>query len=227
MLPPTLVGYTSGGFTGTGQPKTASVTVAVGDVLTIVATAETNTTTVATPTGGTSIAWTLKQSLTGTNLAPVYIWTAPVTTAQTFTISVSRAGGSGEFGFGVFQHRNHGGPGASNSASGTTGTPSVSLTTTNPNSAIIAVNADWETVDGSSSRVWVSVNSSAPTDETYAAGSSAYYVAIYADAGAAGAKTPGLSAPAGQHWQMAAIEIIGISSGGTLQLSSGFFGAPS
>jgi len=222
--PPTLVGYTSGGFTGTTSPKTASVTVAVGDELVCVGTTENNSTTLATPTGGTSITWTLKASLTGTNLAPVYIWTAPVTSAQTFSVSVGRSSGTGETGMGVFVWRNHNGVGAANTATGTTGTPSVGLTTTADNSAIVTVNGDWETVDGSA-RTWLTINGSGPTNDTYAAGSSSYYVAHYSDAGATGAKTVGMSTPAGQHWQIAAVEIKGVASGAGVQKSGGFFGA--
>lgn len=226
--PPTLVSYTSGGFTGTTSPKTASVTVLSGDQLVCVGTTENNATTLSTPTGGTSIAWTLKKSLTGSNLAPVYIWTAPVTSGQTFSVSVGRASGTGETGMGVFVYRGSTGIGASNSASGTTGTPTVSLTTTGADSAIVIVNSDWETISVTG-RTYLQINSASPTDETATSGNSSYYVAAYGDSGAAGAKTAGLSAPAGQHWQTAVVEILGTTSGGgpTLQQSAGFFGAPS
>lgn len=221
--PPTFVSFSSGGFTGATTPKTANVAPLSGDILVVVATTETDTTTVATPTGGTGLTWTLRQSLVGSSFAAVYIWTAPVPSNQTSTISVARAAGSGEFGFGVYIYRAHGGVGASNSSSGT-GLPTLTLTDTVADSAVIMVSTDWNTTPGTAT--WPTVNGSAPTVDVdvLSSGASRYYAVHYADAGPTGGKALGPTAPSGQKYQILAIEILGTTTA-SVQPSAGFFAA--
>jgi hypothetical protein len=92
-----------------------------------------------------------------------------------------------------------------------TGAPSLNLATTQADSAIVVANADWFALDGSS-RTW-RTGAGPPTELSYARGSASYtvYAARHANAGAAGSKTVGLSAPGGQKYSLAAVEIKGSS----------------
>lgn len=217
--PPTLVSWNSAGFSGTTDPKTVSVTTQVGDLLVAVGTGETTSTRPGVPTGGTGVTWTQRQTLALTNFAPVFIWTAPVVTAETFTFSISRSAGLAEYGGGCFVLRNHGGLGASNNNNGTSGSPAISLTTTGDNSLVIQLASDWNTVAGPGTYPAVNV---AGTADMYTLGASGYYAGHWTDVGAAGAKTLGLTAPTGTKFQILAIEILGLASG-SLQKSAGFF----
>jgi hypothetical protein len=75
--------------------------------------------------------------------------------------------------------------------------------------------ADWNAVDGAV-RTWRTVNGTAPTsgngfERSYVrdAASMTYYCAYYPDAGAAGSKTVGLSAPSTMRYVICAVEIKG------------------
>jgi hypothetical protein len=92
------------------------------------------------------------------------------------------------------------------------GAPSLSITTTQDNSAIVVANGDWNATDGAS-RTWRTAGSSA-TENTYFRDSTRYtaYGAYHADAGTAGGKTVGLSAPGGQKYSIIAVEVKGTAA---------------
>lgn len=219
--PPTFVAdYQPANWTATTTPKTVSATVSTGDVLVSVAGRENNNSHLATPTGGTSISWTLQENPGNTgNFGELRLCTA-APNGQTWTYSQSDGGGTAaEWGFDVLRFSGSLGVGAASSATGTTGGSSLSLTTTADNSAIVVVVTDWNSVDGSS-RVWRTVNSITPTagnglERVYQRGAGVYtaYVAYWSDVGAAGAKTVGFSTPSsGVNWCIAAIEVKGTTS---------------
>jgi hypothetical protein len=121
------------------------------------------------------------------------------------------------WGFGCVVFRGSGGIGASNVAV-TTGTPTLSLTTQQSNSAIVVFNNDWAVVNGSG-RVWNTVNGITPTAGNslelkyeLVSGLITVYSAYYNDAGTAGNITLGLSAPAGQTYTIVAAEVTGAAS---------------
>lgn len=210
-VPPTFIAEYESAW-GSGTPKTQSVTVAVGDVLVVVATMENNSFSLNTPTM-TGVTWTLTQQVgSAANDADTYLWTGKATQAGTFTLSVTSTG-SVSWGFNCLRFSGSGGIGASAGALNLT-TPSTSLTTTDDHSTIVAIVGDYNAVDGSS-RTWLSINGSAPTEQSYYFGLNIYtvYVGRWADVGAAGAKTVGLSAPTGQKASLAAVEILGTTSG--------------
>ncbi len=197
-----------------GVAKTVDVTVSAGDVLTVVGVIEDASFTLATPTGG-GLTYTLAQSISITDYCAVYVWTATSAGAQTFTLSVTLTGsGSHLWGLNVLQHSGSDGVGAS-SKTNTTGAPSLGLTTTQADSAIVVGVGDWNAVDGTT-RTWRTVNGAAATEQTYFRDSSHYtvYVGRHPDAGAAGSKTTGLSAPTGQKYSIVAVEILGTAGGG-------------
>lgn len=96
-----------------------------------------------------------------------------------------------------------------------TGVQNISITTTQNNSAIAVMVLDWNGVDGTG-RVWETVNGTTPTagngfevNYTLDTGNYGSYTAYYPDAGTAGAKTVGLSAPTGMAATIIAVEVLG------------------
>lgn len=97
-------------------------------------------------------------------------------------------------------------------ANGASGSPSVSLTTTQANSAIVVIVSDWNA--GSGTQTFTNNFSGTPTALTDYPGDGARYgvaIAYFPDAGAVGSKTVGMSAPTGQKWTIIAIEVKGAS----------------
>ena len=77
--PPTLVAdypSNSADWTNTTATKTASVTVSTGELLVATAGRENTTAAIGTPTGGTSVSWTLQNSQGTGNFGWDGIWTA-------------------------------------------------------------------------------------------------------------------------------------------------------
>lgn len=211
MSKPTLASYATSGYDAT-TPKTVTVTVNTGDLLVVVGSTENNNCGMATPVA-TGVTFTLQRSIIQTNYTAAYEWTGVATTTGSLTISVSRTGSSGLFwGFGVYRFSAHGGVGAS-AAINASGAPSLALTTTGPNSSVIVLNSDWNSIDGVS-RVWLT-GAGSFTEENYFrdAARLAVYSGFHADAGAAGSKTVGLSAPTGQKYSLMALEVLGVAGG--------------
>jgi hypothetical protein len=108
------------------------------------------------------------------------------------------------FGGNVLIFRNSGGIGAS--ASLTSTTPIINLTTTNKNSAIVTIVSDWTSADGSS-RQWLN----SPIEVTYYRNSAHYMVtgSIITNSGNNGIKTLGLTGLLNKVYSIIAIEIKG------------------
>lgn len=217
MAAPTEVTNAATAFNVATTPKSvSSVSVQTNDVITVLSITGNNLTTVGTPSDGANT-YTLRQTVNFTDFTDVRVWTAVAAGNASLTIQAARGGSGGDrWGFDVGVDR-----GASVGASAqahTTGAPSVSLTTTQDNSAVYVVVGDWTPVDGAS-RVWRTVNGFTPTSGngaekvySFTSGALTCYVARYPDVGTAGAKTFGLSAPTGQKYSIAAIEIKGTAS---------------
>jgi len=92
---------------------------------------------------------------------------------------------------------------------------SGAITTTQDNSAIELIIVDWAATDVTS-RTWPNVNGAQPTEVTVGTDGGVYTwaVAYYADAGAAGSKTVGLSTPTLGTPDIIAVEIKGTTGGG-------------
>lgn len=134
----------------------------------------------------------------------------------TFTLSVSSANSgttAGTWGDIALVFSGTAGPGTSASTTGT-GTATVTVTTTQDHSAIAVIALDWIPADGSS-RAWLTLNGTTPTagnglEQVYFNnGDYAVYCAYWPDAGTAGAKTVGLSAPTGMKYTIIATEVLG------------------
>ena len=136
--------------------------------------------------------------------------------AETITGTYTNPGGF-MWGHQVFQFRDSNGIGNTVKNNVTTaGTATTSITTTQDNSAIVVIIADWNANDGAT-RTWATVNGITPTaangyEKTYTFTSTQYtvYAAYYPDAGAAGAKTVGVTTPS-MMYSIVAIEVKGAS----------------
>lgn len=212
--PPTFVAEYETGFGESTSPETSAVTVATNDILAILGVVEDSATTLATPTGG-GYTYTLQQNSNVASNCNVYGWTAPISSGQSYSVSIEDAGdGSHWWGYNPLRFSGSDGVGAS-SKTNASGAPSLSITTSFDNSAIVVAVGDWNAVDGTT-RTWRTVNGTAPSagngfEKTYFRDASHYgvYMAYYPDAGTAGAKTVGLTAPSGQKYAIVAVEIRG------------------
>jgi hypothetical protein len=192
--------------TGSATKATGSFSVQAGDVL--VAYGLTADAGITESVSGGSLTWTLRRGDETSGYGANYIWTATAPSNATITVTFTRTAGSNEFGGDVLQFRNSSGIGAS-SGTHASGAPSLSLTTTEAHSAVVVASVDWNAVSGSS-RTW-RTTAGALTETSYFFSSGGYtgYGGYHADVGAAGAKTVGLSAPGGQKYATAAIEVKG------------------
>lgn len=200
-------------------PKTASVTTAVGDVLVIGAVKEAGgTPNLGLPTGGTPTYDPQENVATADATSTTIRVDTAVTgvTDQSYTLSQTTPGpASLKWGFTAARFSGSEGIGAAESAVVDDAAPTLNITTTQANSALFVIVGDWEANDGTT-RTWNTVNGFTPTagngqELVYFRDSAAYavYVAYYPDAGAVGVKTVGLSAPGGQDYTIAAVEIKG------------------
>lgn len=216
MAAPTFISFAaSSSLVSTTTPKTVDVTVQRGDLIVVLGVAEGADMDLNTPTD-TVNTYSAKETVdSGANTESVAkIWTAVAATSTTLTISVSRGVVGNKWGIGAEVWRNAAlGTSASNGPTGgVSGTPSQAITTTVPNSAVSGVISDWNAADGTS-RTWLTVNGLAITEDTYVRDSAAMsvYMGRRTDCGAVGSKTWGLSAPAGQKYSMAVVEVVGTS----------------
>lgn len=213
MAAPTFVAsYPVTSFVTAAASKSVSVPVNSGDVLAVVGICPDQAVTMATPSDGVNT-YTNQQEVNVASYTRVAMWTATATTTTTLTVSITRGGSNFMWGFTVLRFSGVSSIGASTKTNVTSGAPSLALTTLQANSAIVVANGDWAPVDGAS-RVWRTPSgSTAISEQSYAYDASNYtaYVGYHSDAGAAGAKTVGLSAPTGQKYSIVALEIEGVT----------------
>jgi hypothetical protein len=214
--PPTRVASGSSAFNTGGAKTISGISVLAGDLVEVRVSGEgggsgfgqTFTCTV----GGTGA--TQAQFQEGANEASEALYTFTVSADGTVSIVVNDTESSFYFGFDYSLWR--GSDGFGNSAkTNSSGAPSLSLTTAADNSAVVVGASDWNAVDGTS-RTWRTVNGSAMTEETYFRDSSRYtvFTGYRGDAGVAGSKTLGLSAPTGTLSAMVGLEIKGAAAAG-------------
>jgi hypothetical protein len=149
--------------------------------------------------------------------APVVGFTAPVASgaSSTATLTGTNINNTVHYGFDIIAFTGQEGAGASAiSAAAQANNPTISITTTQANSAIAIILADWG-ANPWPTRTWLQPGGIATFVETATAQTvSGQYSTIggyYPDAGVVGAKTIGLSAPTTGTWTLVAMEIKGIS----------------
>lgn len=193
-----------------GSGNSGAISVVAGDLLVIVGGSEDASRTLGTPTGG-GLTYTLRQSILVANYCAVYVWTAVATSTTSVTVSITVGGSSGikAWGFNVLRFRNAG-VGASSKTNVASGAPSLGLTTTRENSAVVFMNSDWAAQDGAS-RTYRTTGVGTFTEQTYFRDADRYttYNGYYANVGVVAAKTVGLTAPGSQKYAIAALEVVG------------------
>lgn len=230
--PPTFVDEQETVWNVSTTPKTVSgLSVQAGDILVACGvTADSNgADDNITISGGTGVTWTLKQrhKLSSNTGVVLYTGACASTNAISPTVQITN-NPSVPFGASILQFRGSDGVGATNKANGSASGPSVANVNTGDNSAIVTVNGDWSA--STAARTWRTVNGTTPTagngfERAYFADGTNYgvYVAYWPDAGAAGSKTVGLTAP-NQTWTIASVEIFGTSAAADDTLRGGTMG---
>lgn len=221
MAAPTFVQEAETTWNSSSTPRTtSSVDVQAGDVLVGLAAKANDLNPALALTSGGSLTWTNRQIVNPDPQSGLWstlrIDTASVDSNKSMTVSFSKSGSSSVlFGGNALTFRGSDGIGASSSDNVSNGAPSLGITTTEDDSAVAVVVVDWNASDGAS-RVWRQVNGASPVEVTYFRDSDEYtvYAAYYANVGTAGAKTVGLSAPSGQKYAIAAVEILGAEDSG-------------
>lgn len=222
MAPPTFVTEYESAWTAITSPRTASVTVAVGDILVILVGVENGQ---SAPThsasGVTGVTWSSTSVGTTTNDAAVTaLVSTAATVAGTYTLSVTRLTGSTSNIWGFNCLRFSGASGVAIRGSVVNGGQTWAAVTANANSALAWIAVDWNAIDGAA-RSYVTATAGAFTEQTYFRNTTNYgvYAGFHADAGAAGTKTIGLSTPTGVLLTGIAVEVFG-SAGGTTPVTS-------
>lgn len=237
MPAPTFVGgYASAFNTSTSPKSTAAFNVAVGDVL-VAALADGQFNTGENYTfanSGTALTWTEQTAATAATGLDVFVQTATATPSAAqagITGTLTRVTGTSTHFFGgiVARFSNAtlvGTASARSTAPDTTSPYQLSITTLLPNSAIVYVVADFNALDFAA-RVHTTVNGFTPTSgngqELSYFRDATQYTACWAyvpDAGAAGAKTVGMSGPASGDVLLAAVEVGGTSTAATARLNN-------
>lgn len=211
--PPTLVQEDEIAWNVATTPRTtAGISVTTGNRIVVASlNAQSPSSGTYTITSSPTHTWAPQENQNVPDFCGLRIWSTTATTTGTLTVTVQPDSGAGQlFGARVFEFSGSGGFGAAESTSVASGAPSLAITTTGDNSGLIVANCDWNAGDGAS-RTWRTINGSTGTEKVYFRNATWYtvYVAYYADAGAAGAKTAGLSAPTGQKYTIGALEVLG------------------
>lgn len=220
MAAPTVPTNASSVWNTVTSPKTATVSANAGDILWAGGAVADSGTTLNTPTNdGTALTWTASPNSPAAGASNTYVagWTATADTTRTIVVSLTRNAPSADFGLAVIVFRSSDGPGAGAKTEGdTTANFTVGLTTTQANSAIPMISADWAPATGSRTYLvgagaFTELVGNAAGD---VAGQYAVRVGYHADAGAVGAYTIGTSAPTGQDVSLIVTEIKGTAGGG-------------
>lgn len=220
MAAPTLVTSGSSVFNTTTSPKTSgSISVLNGDLVVIKVGNESwgggvGPAAFTITVGGD--ATTNRQRITVADYCASDLNTFAVTADGSVTISVTRSGSTGgdNWGFSYDVWRAHGGVGVSNKANVSSGAPSLTLTGCGANSAISVANFDWEVVSPASRTMRTSgVGSGTEEAVNTLSGRYTWYTHYHPDAGTAGNKTVGWSAPTGQRYSIVALEVLAGAGG--------------
>lgn len=226
-MPPTLVtsAQTANWFNQATSKTTAGFDALTGDLLVAFGgTEDADTISISTPTNsGAGLTWTAFTNSPAnlTDYSWVGMWWAVVDTDRTgMTVTFTRSGANSTYGGAVAVIRDHNGvTAAAAKSNATSGAPSIAITTASDNSMVVCAAGDWNAADGTT-RTWRTINSITPASGSgeivYQRNSSfaTYYMAAWSDAGAAGAKTAGLTAPTGQKWEGLAVEVLAAAGGG-------------
>lgn len=216
MTAPTFVAQYATAFNSNTSPKTAMSAVSInsGDVLVGVGAHENDHGAALAITENGSSSWVAAQGWQAYEYCETRGWTYVATANESLTVTFAKS--DSYFGGNIVRFSGSSGVGSSAINTGTSGSPSVAITTTQDNSAIVVIVTDWNANSGTQTFT-SNGGAGSPTGLTGYVGDSNHYgvaIAYYANAGTAGSKTVGMSAPTGQKWTIIAIEVKGTTGGG-------------
>ena len=162
---------------------------------------------------GAALTWTSQADLDANPYTEVAVWTAVGDSTRSLTVSMQRTGTEGHrWGGIVYQFRGGNGLGNVATAQASDAAPTVNITTTGADSAIVVLCSDREASDGAS-RAW-RTNAGALTEEAYSVNATfqTVYSGYHASAGTAGTYAVGLTAPNSQDYSIVAIEVLGVGA---------------
>ncbi len=183
---------------------TAAFTPDPGDVIIVKALSADSSMTFGTPSGG-GLAYASRYSLFTALFTGVQIWTAVAGgSPSAMTVTLTVAGTAHTHGMVVerWASAQLAGSPATGSAQSASGTPSATVTTAGADSVVSWVNGDWNEILGARTYRTPGIEVTSQQADSHYAGDWAYQAAA-----AAGSQTFGLTAPAGQKWTLAGIEI--------------------
>jgi hypothetical protein len=209
--PPTLFDSDYTSTTGTAASRQMTVDIEAGMVIVVGATGDDGT---SYPAGavtndGAALTWTQRGLASGSSNSNAAQWTAVGDSTRTLTITVTPSGSEAWYCYARVWSGTQG-VGASASVAGDTSAPyEITVPGCNVNSVIDMAWGDWSPVAGS--RTYITSGAGTFTEQGANLSPGAAYVAnngYYADAGAAGSKAVGTSAPTGQDCSIVAVEIM-------------------
>lgn len=219
MTKPEAVAQAATAFNTVTTPKeTAEITVKAGDILVAGGIgADTSAALSISAVEGGGLTWTSQKVLNTTSNAYVRVWTATAAEGKSFNVKFTKTQSGGNvihWGGEVQVWRKSSGIGEVASVTNTEGAPSLSITTKSSSSAIAMFAGDWAAKTGAAT---YRTGAGTFTQKTHVEDGEQYtlYGGYYAEAGAAGAYTIGMTAPTGQKFSIVAVEIKGEESGGT------------
>lgn len=193
-----------------GLTKSSTFTPSAGDTLVTFASVYDITMCQLSGIAGGGLTWTNRAQIDSfSGWGGCYIWTAPVASTASVTITVTATAASGAWGYNILRYTGVTGFGTGVTNHVNTGAPSTAITTASANSVIVWVSNDLNTVGGAHTYLTAGVGAFTEQSFDNVASTSGIYGGFHADAGAAGAKTVGISAPTGQWWAHAALELKG------------------
>lgn len=211
---PTFITHALSAVLASENPKTCGpFTCLAGDLLIVKQFCAQTSVTNNAPTGITGASFALICDTLSRGTGLIRIWAAFVPTNQTVTVSCAPSTSGTHWGIDAEQWRGSSGAGIDNFAvegiNTGTGVPSVSLFTAHATS-VLSVAADDSFANGIAGRAYTTGPGAAT--EIFAAddpGWNDLFSWRHMSPGAVGSKTVGMSAPTGQRWTIAAVEVLG------------------
>lgn len=163
---------------------------------------------------GAALTWTERQSILVVQRCLVYVWTSVLSADRTgLTVTFTQSANTANSGGSVITFRDSGGVGASSKTNVASGAPSLNITTTQINSAIVVVNSDWDSLGGAS-RVW-RTGAGSMTEITYHRTAAQYtnYAGYHGNVASIGTYEVGLTTPTTQQYSIIALEVLGTITG--------------
>jgi hypothetical protein len=208
MAAPTFIQEAETAWDTTTTPKTTgSVTCNAADTLVAFSIADFSGDVPTITNSGAALTWSLQQDagVTG-SFCRVRMWTATMDSTRALTFTFALTGG-GQFGGSVLTFRDSTGVGASSSTNVATAAPTLNITTTQANSAIVVANGDFTAITGA--RTWRAGAGTFTETTFFAATNYTAFGGYHADAGAINTYAVGMTAPSPQTYTIAAVEVLG------------------